>query len=128
MARSRPPSPTDAEMAILNVLWQRGPCTVREVLDALKDAHPTGYTTKLKILQVMHAKGLVRRDDSSRAHVYAAAVARSGVQRRAIRKVIDRAFEGSAQALVLHLLQSKDLTDKEIEEARRMLRDQTRGR
>ncbi|MAE64240.1 MAG: transcriptional regulator [Phycisphaeraceae bacterium] len=126
MARSSPPSPTAAELTILTVLWEHGPCSVREVADALSKTHPTGYTTKLKLLQVMLSKGLVSRDDSNRAHRYTASVSRNRVQRHVVRSMIDRAFGGSARNLVMHLLRSRELTDEEIDEARRMLRDQTR--
>lgn len=98
------PQPTAAELAILRVLWQLGPSTVREVHENLRRKEPTGYTTALKLLQVMHAKGLVERDDSQRAHIYQPAVSKSVTQRQFVKDIVNRVFEGSASQLVLQAL------------------------
>jgi predicted transcriptional regulator len=98
------PRPTDAELAILRVLWERGPSTVREVHDALSSSQDTGYTTVLKLLQIMTDKGLVVRDESQRAHVYAASESEQRTQRQLIGDLIDRAFGGSPSKLVMQAL------------------------
>jgi predicted transcriptional regulator len=116
------PLPTDAELAILRVLWSDGPSTVREVLNRLDSDQ--GYTTVLKHLQIMLDKGLVTRDESGRAHVYAAAVAEADTQRHLVRDLLDRAFEGSARQLVMRALSTEDVTEDELDQIRTLL-DQT---
>ncbi len=115
------PRPTRGELAVLRVLWSRGPSTVREVQETLSRARPTGYTTVLKTLQVMTGKGLVRRDPSERAHVYVAAHPERQMLRRLVSDLIDRAFGGSATRLVLHALDSRKLTEAERREIRTLL-------
>ena len=112
------PMPTDAELALLRVLWQRGPSTVREVHDRLDDV---GYTTVLKQLQIMLDKGLVTRDESSRAHVYSAAVEQDRMQRRMVDDLLDRAFGGSARQLVAHALSGDDVSHAELEAIRSLI-------
>ena len=90
-----PPLPTDGELAILRVLWRRGPSTVRHVQEVLEHDRPTGYTTALKLLQIMHEKGLVQRDESERTHVYRARASELQTLRQLIRDLADRAFDGS---------------------------------
>jgi len=104
--RARPGHPTDAELEILNVLWKRGPSTVHAVHEKVTQTNPVGYTTVLKLLQIMHVKGLVKRDDSARAHIYAAASSRVQTQQQLLRKLTQRAFEGSVAELVLQALGS----------------------
>jgi BlaI family transcriptional regulator, penicillinase repressor len=116
-----PPLPTDAELGILQVLWRRGPSTVREVLGDLGRERPVGYTTVLKLLQIMHEKGLVERDESERSHRYRAAVAEQATQRRLVGDLIDRGFEGSAGRLVLRALSARRATREELSEIRRLL-------
>src|SRR5262245_32216333 len=99
MAQSRRPTP--AELDILRVLWERGPSTVREVQEQLERDKPTGYTTVLKLLQIMTEKGLTEREEASRAHVYAARIPQSQTQRMLVRDLVDRAFGGSASQLVV---------------------------
>jgi BlaI family transcriptional regulator, penicillinase repressor len=122
---SERPQPTPAELSILNVLWRRGPSTVREVLVDLNDDRPkgnsTGYTTVLKLMQIMTDKGLVRRDESQRTHVYQAAASEDQTQGRLVRDLLDRAFGGSAQKLVLHALSAKKASPQEIAEIRSLL-------
>jgi BlaI family penicillinase repressor len=117
---SRPP--TAAETAILACLWNSGPSTVGEVRDRLGNAR-TGYTTVLKLLQVMHEKGLVRRDESSRAHRYEAAVRREQAQSTALASMVRQLFAGSVSQLVLRALADAEPTAEEIAEIRRLLRD-----
>jgi predicted transcriptional regulator len=115
--------PTDAELAILNVLWQRGPSTVREVMDALSTEKPTGYTTVLKLLQIMVEKRLVKRDESRRTHVYRSAVPAERTQRKLVRELMDRAFQGSAQKLVMQALADRRVSQEELEAIRSLLDD-----
>ena len=121
MAKTELPRPTEAELAILRVLWDRGPSTVREVTEALQVERGTGYTTALKLLQIMTDKGLVQRDESSRAHAYAAVASAETTQRQLVRNLLDRAFGGSARQLVLQALSAKRATRGELAEIRRLL-------
>jgi len=113
--------PTSAELAILRVLWSRGPSTVREVHDALPEDNGTGYTTTLKLLQIMGDKGLVTRDATQRAHVYKAKTARDKTQSQLLGDLVDTVFGGSASRLVLHALSTKPSTAAERAEIRRIL-------
>jgi len=115
------PLPTDAELAILSVLWKRGPCTVRDVHEALRASQDTGYTTILKLLQFMMQKGLVRRDESQRSHVYRAAVTCDGTQRRLVGDLLDKAFAGSAADLVMRALSVKPASREELAAIRALL-------
>ena len=120
--REKPaPRPTDAELAILRVLWERGPSTVREVHDALSSTHDTGYTTVLKLMQIMTDKRLVVRDESQRAHVYAARETEQRTQRQLIGDLIDRAFGGSPAKLVMQALSGSHATAEELTAIRSML-------
>ena len=121
MARKATNRPTDAELGILRVLWQRGPSTVREVHAELERAAPTGYTTVLKQLQIMTDKGLVVRDETQRAHVYLAREPREEVQRSLVGDLVDRAFAGSASQLVLQALSARPASSEELTEIRRLL-------
>lgn len=113
------PLPTDAELAILRVLWTQGPATVREVQKHLDTDQ--GYTTVLKHLQIMLDKGLVDRDESGRAHVYAPAIAEADTQRRLVRDLLDRAFGGSAQQLVMRALSTEEVSADELDQIRTLL-------
>lgn len=103
-ARENPKRPTEAELAILRVLWQRGPSTVREVHADLSQNGHIGYTTVLKLLQIMHEKNLVLRDESERAHVYRARRSKEQTQGQLVKDLLNRAFDGSASELVVRLL------------------------
>lgn len=115
------PRPTDAELGILRVLWERGASTVREVQEQLERISPTGYTTVLKTLQIMTDKGLVMRDESERAHVYMVTEPQQTVQRGLVADLLDRAFGGSAQQLVQQALASRPASSGELAEIRRLL-------
>jgi predicted transcriptional regulator len=117
------PRPTDAELAILGVLWERGPSTVRQVHEALADTRETGYTTTLKLMQIMADKGLVTRNETARTHVYSASAGEEQTQRQLVKDLVDRAFGGSAAALVLRALSADDATDAELKEIRKMIDD-----
>ena len=116
------PWPTAAELDILRVLWERGPVTVRDVHEALYGDDGASYTTSLKLLQIMHAKGLVERDDSQRAHVYRAAINRRHTQKRYLADMARRLFNGSTSQMVLHALGSHPSASRaELEEIRKLL-------
>ena len=115
------PRPTDAELAILRVLWARGPCTVRQVHDQLNRAKRTGYTTVLKLMQIMTDKGLVMRDESERSHVYRAKIGEQQTQRHLLRDLLERAFNGSAKKLVMQALSAAPASKEELAEIRRLI-------
>lgn len=113
--------PTASELEILQVLWTHGPSTVREVHEALSEKKPLGYTTVLKLLQIMTAKGIVRRDEGQRAHVYEACQPAEKTKRQLAMDMIQRVFDGSASELMLHALAGRPASREEIEELRRLL-------
>lgn len=115
------PKPTDAELAILRVLWTRGPSTVRQVHEVLSRERPTAYTTALKLLQIMTEKGLVARDERDRTHVYHPRLSEEQTQRQLIGDLLDRAFGGSATKLVMQALAARKATQEELGEIRRLL-------
>lgn len=115
------PRPTDAELAILRVLWLAGPSTVRDVHNALSSSQDTGYTTVLKILQIMTDKGLVVRDESERAHVYEARLSEQRTQRQLLSDLADRAFGGSPTRLAMQALSGRKATSAELSEIRALL-------
>jgi BlaI family transcriptional regulator, penicillinase repressor len=122
MSKNLAPRPTDAELAILRVLWERGPSTVRQVHEVLVSrVGPTAYTTALKLLQIMTEKGLVRRDDTDRSHVYMPRLTEEQTQRQLVRDLLDRAFGGSASKLVMQALHAKRSTPEELGEIRRLI-------
>jgi BlaI family penicillinase repressor len=117
------PRPTDAELAILGVLWSRGPSTVRQVQDVLNEQRPTGYTTVLKLLQIMTEKHLAARDESDRTHVYRARWTQAETQRQLLDDLLERAFGGSSMSLVMQALAGNKATPEEIAEIRRLLEE-----
>ena len=123
MARRASETPTDGELAILRVLWDQGPGTVREVHRAILRRRKTGYTTTLKLMQIMLAKGLLRRDESARPQVYEPTVSRSQAQRQFVGDLLERVFEGSASQFVQQVLSTKPASREELAEIRRLLRD-----
>jgi BlaI family transcriptional regulator, penicillinase repressor len=116
-----PPKPTASELEILRILWNRGPSTVREVLESLSEKKSLGYTGVLKLLQIMTAKGSVRRDESNRAHVYEACRPAEQTKRQLATDMLQRVFEGSASQLMMHALAGHRTSPQEIEELRRIL-------
>ncbi len=121
--------PTDAELAILRVIWQLGPSTVREIHEEMLHAQPRlGYTTVLKLLQIMTEKGLVDRDESQRAHVYSPSASAEATQRMLVRDLADRAFGGSAAQLVMQALSGKKASAKEVAAIRELLDSLEGGR
>jgi BlaI family transcriptional regulator, penicillinase repressor len=125
MLKSKLPRPTGAELSILRVLWKRGPSTVREVHEAL--GSDTGYTTVLKLMQIMAGKGLVVRDESERTHVYEAARPESATQRQLVRDLLERAFDGSAAKLVMQVLAARKASKGERAEIRQLLDQMEKG-
>lgn len=115
------PKPTEAELAILRVLWERGPSTVRDVTQALQDERGTGYTTALKLMQIMTEKGLVLRDDSQRTHVYRAVAPAEQTQKQLVVDLVERAFGGAAQKLVLQALSGRTASREDLAEIRQLL-------
>lgn len=120
--------PSDGELAILRVLWSRGPSTVRDVHDALSKDRDTGYTTVLKLLQIMVEKGLVTRDASARTHVYQAAQGEAATQACLLKDLLQKAFEGSARSLVQRALEAAPADDAELEAIQAMLDRARRAR
>lgn len=121
MIERQPPRPTDSELAILSVLWRRGPSTVREVHDELSSENPTGYTTVLKLLQIMTEKGLVVRDETQRAHVYEPRYSEQKTQRQLLADLANRAFDGSAAKLVMQALSGRKASTAELNAIRELL-------
>ncbi len=126
MTTSDLPRPTGAELEILGALWTRGPSTVRDVQDHLQRTRPTGYTTVLKLLQIMADKGLVLRDEDQRAHVYRAVPSQESTQRQLVDDLAARAFGGSALALAMRALDTQRATRAELAEIRRLLDEHER--
>ena len=121
MKKVQAPKPTEAELSILRVLWERGPSTVRQVWERIYPDQRTGYTTVLKLMQIMAGKGLVKRDEASRSHVYEASNSQEHVQRQVIGHLLERLFSGSAPRLVLQALSTKKASREELAEIRRLL-------
>jgi predicted transcriptional regulator len=121
MVERQPPRPTDAELAILTVLWERGPSTVRDVHDELNRHTATGYTTVLKLLQIMTEKGLVVRDEAQRAHIYESRYSEQKTQRQLLSDLVDRAFGGSAAKLVMQALSGRKANSDELNLIRNLL-------
>ena len=115
------PRPTEAELEILQVLWERRACTVRDVHEVLHRRDGTGYTTALKQLQIMHDKGLVERDESQRAHVYRAVVSKERTQKKFLSDILQRVFDGSPSRLVLQALGDHKASREELQEIRALL-------
>jgi BlaI family transcriptional regulator, penicillinase repressor len=127
MKDATPQKPTVAELQILQVLWDRGPSTVREVHDALQEEKALGYTTVLKLMQIMTTKGLVRRNEDQRAHVYEAQQPAEKTKRQLAADMLERVFDGSARELMLHALATQRSTRQEIEELRNLLDEHERN-
>jgi predicted transcriptional regulator len=127
MAKTNQPRPTEAELEILRVLWQSGASTVRGVFDAISKSKPIGYTTVLKLMQIMTVKGLVSRDEEERAHVYRARAPKEQTQRQMVRDLLRRAFNDSASQLVMQALASKKTSPEELAEIRQLLDAYDRG-
>jgi BlaI family transcriptional regulator, penicillinase repressor len=115
------PKPTESELELLGILWERGPVTVRELFEAVNVGRPVVYTGVLKLLQIMAEKGLVERDERERAHVYRAGVSQADTERRFLRELSERFFAGSAAQLALRALQIEKANDEELEAIRQLI-------
>jgi BlaI family transcriptional regulator, penicillinase repressor len=127
-AANETPRPTNAELEILTVLWSIGPATVREVYDVIRRRRSAQYSTTLKFMQIMAEKGLVVRDEKERAHVYAAAKSREWTQRQLAGDLLERAFSGSAKALLVGALSARKASRSELAEIRKLLDEYEKGR
>jgi BlaI family transcriptional regulator, penicillinase repressor len=121
MSRSAASRPTDAELAILRILWDRGPSTVRQVHEILAGDRPAAYTTALKLLQIMTEKGLVERDERDRTHIYRARLSEEVTQRQLVRDLVDRAFGGSSGKLVMQALATRRASAEELRDIRKAI-------
>jgi len=121
MARKRTSGPTGRELAILGVLWEKGAATVREVHEALHEDTETGYTTTLKLMQIMVEKGLLVREDDGRRHIYRPALSEERTQKQLVQDLLDRVFAGSAEKLVMRALSARKVSPKELKRIREML-------
>jgi predicted transcriptional regulator len=121
MSRAAAPKPTDAELAILRILWDRGPSTVRQVHEILAGDRPAAYTTALKLLQIMTEKGLVERDERDRTHIYRARLSEEVTQRQLVRDLLERAFGGSSTKLVMQALATKRASAEELRDIRKAI-------
>ena len=126
--KQTPQKPTASELEILRVLWSRGPSTVREVYESLRETKTLGYTSVLKLLQIMTTKGTVRRNETQRAHVYEAGIPAEQTKRQLAGDILQKVFEGSASQLMMHALAGRRASREEIEEMRRLLDDYERNR
>jgi BlaI family transcriptional regulator, penicillinase repressor len=124
---AEPPRPTDSELEILAVLWSIGPATVREVHEVINRRRPSQYWTVLKFMQIMAEKGLVRRDEKQRAHIYEAARPREWTQKQLAGDLLDRGFSGSAKALMIGALSARKATKEELAEMRKLLDEYRKG-
>ena len=125
---NEPPRPTDAELEILTVLWSIGPATVRAVYEVVNQRRPAQYSTVLKFMQIMAEKGLVRRDETERAHIYQAARSREWTQQQLAGDLLERAFSGSAKALLIGALSARKATKTELTEMRKLLDEYRKGK
>ena len=121
MARKKQTGPTEKEMAILSILWKRGASTVREVNTIMNHDEDTGYTTTLKLMQIMYEKGLLKRDDSTKTHVYFPANPEEQIQSQVVGNLLDRVFAGSTEKLMMRVLSSQQVTPDELSNLKKMI-------
>jgi BlaI family penicillinase repressor len=122
------PKPTEAELELLRVLWDKGPATVRELHDEVNLQRAVGYTSVLKILQIMTEKGLVEREESNKAHIYRAAASQEETQNQLLRDLSERLFSGSATQLAMHALAMQPTSDEELDEIRTLIEQKRQTR
>ena len=118
--------PTESEIEILNILWTKGPCTVRDVHEVLAKSKDAGYTTTLKLMQIMHEKMLLKRDESARSHIYTANISQEKTQGQIVKRMIDNVFNGSASQLVMQALGNHKTNKAELDEIKKYLEDMER--
>jgi BlaI family transcriptional regulator, penicillinase repressor len=119
--------PTDSELEILNILWEKGPSTVRDIHEVLEKNKEAGYTTTLKLMQIMHEKGLVKRDERAKSHVYTANISQDKTQKHLVKRMIDNVFNGSASQLVMQALGNHKASDEELKEIKKYLETIEKG-
>ena len=127
MAKRNTPQPTVRELTILGILWDNGPSTVRDVNDAMNKGKAVGYTTTLKLMQIMTEKGLLIRDESQFKHIYKPAISQERTQKQLVGDLLERAFSGSAEKLVMRALSAKKVSAKELAKIRKIL-DEMEGK
>lgn len=113
--------PTDSELEILNIIWEKGDSTVREVHEVLEQTKEVGYTTTLKLMQIMHDKKLLTRDTSSKKHIYKAAISQENTQGQIVQRIVDNVFNGSAMQMVMQALGNHKASNKELDQIREYL-------
>lgn len=123
MGTPKQTKPTESELEILGILWEKGPSTVREVHEILERSKEAGYTTTLKLMQIMHEKSLLKRDTSSKTHIYEAAISQESTQQQLLNKMIDTVFNGSASQLVLQALGNHRSSKEELDKIKQYLND-----
>lgn len=123
MSNSKLIKPTESEMEILQVLWEEGDSTVREVHEILSAKKDAGYTTTLKLMQIMHDKGLLNRNDEAKSHIYTAAVKKESMQKQAVSKMINGMFKGSPAKLIMHALGNHRASKEELAEIKEYLKE-----
>jgi predicted transcriptional regulator len=123
MARHKMQGPTDKELEILRIMWDKGPATVRQVNEEINTQQKTGYTTTLKIMQIMTDKGLLIRDDSGFQHIYKPAISEENTQKQLVGNLLDRAFAGSAEKLVMRALSAKKISADELTRIKKLLNE-----
>ena len=121
MKKAPIPRPTESELELLGILWESQPATVRDIYEKLNEERPSGYTTVLKMLQIMTAKGLVVRDEANRAHVYRATISQDAMQSKILKDLSVRLFSGSAAQLAMHALAMEPASANELDEIRTLI-------
>ena len=121
MSAANQPKPTESELEILQILWEKGTCTVRDVHEILEKSKDAGYTTTLKLMQIMHEKGLVSRDTSAKTHIYKAIINQEKTQQHLVNRMIDNVFNGSAARLVMQALGNQSASKEEIDSIKEYL-------
>jgi predicted transcriptional regulator len=121
MARKRNTGPTEKEMQILSILWKQGAGTVREVNSKINQNENTGYTTTLKLMQIMYEKGLLKRDESSKTHIYTPANTENSVQKEIIGSLLNRVFAGSTEKLIMSALSAKKVSREELKKIKNFI-------
>lgn len=122
MKNLKPNRPTESEMEILQILWENGSSTVREVHEVLSETKDSGYTTTLKLMQIMTDKGLIERNDEAKSHIYSATVKKESIQKQVVSKMINSLFKGSSAKLVMHALGNHKASEEEIMEIKKYLK------
>lgn len=123
MSNGKHLKPTESELEILSIVWEKGPSTVREVHEILEKSKDAGYTTTLKLMQIMHEKGLLTRDTSSKTHIYSAVISKENTQRQLLDRMIDTVFNGSASQLVMQALGHHQSSSEELEKIKQYLKE-----